>query len=506
MPGAYVEVLSTSLYARPGGRAVATLPAGARVGVLARSSDQAWFRAVYQPDPEEAELTGWVRARDVVLLADVEEIPVAGEVVPTAQGAETVPAATPTATAAETTVAEEEVLGQATVTARRLNMRAGPGVDQRVLRRLRRGEQVGLVGRTADNVWLQVIRADGEKGWVAAQWLDTNADLEKLPVTGEATTGIPTSTPSRVGGKIVFQTHNGGDIYVIGADGRGLRRLTCGFDPAFSPDGGQVAFTRWDEPRGLWLIDSDGTNEHFLFGAERPRSPTWTADGKAIVFERNVESQACRQTPLGCVTDAQWFAMVGGECMETPFGRYCLGDFPVVTQQVSGLTLYELESGSVRDLPATVDARAPRHSSTDNRVLYLDREGLALTSSQGNATPARLVEGTGLGPAVYSPDGQWIYASRQSGDHWDIWRYRADGSEPLALTAPPAIRSAPINNVSPVVSPDGRTILFLTDRRGRWELWLMNADGSRQRPFAPEALADIEFRYDFANERMADWR
>ena len=33
----------------------------------------------------------------------------------------------------------------------------------------------------------------------------------------------------------------------------------------------------------------------------------------------------------------------------------------------------------------------------------------------------------------------------------------------------------------------------------------MNADGSDQRPFAPDALAGVDFRYDFVTERMIDW-
>jgi signal transduction histidine kinase len=46
-------------------------------------------------------------------------------------------------------------------------------------------------------------------------------------------------------GKLVFQTSNGGDIYVINADGTGLRRLTDGMELAWPPDGSRIAFTRW---------------------------------------------------------------------------------------------------------------------------------------------------------------------------------------------------------------------------------------------------------------------
>ena len=110
-----------------------------------------------------------------------------------------------------------------------------------------------------------------------------------------------------------------------------------------------------------------------------------------------------------------------------------------------------------------------------------------------------------LQPATFSPDGQYIYASRRSHDHWDIWRWRSDGSQETALTAPPGLRSGPVHSVAPTVSPDGRSILFLTNRQGPWELWIMNADGSNQRPFAPGALSGIQFDYDFAGARVADW-
>ena len=124
----------------------------------------------------------------------------------------------------------------------------------------------------------------------------------------------------------------------------------------------------------------------------------------------------------------------------------------------------------------------------------------------GTTPPVPVVEQPTLGPAVFSPDGQYIYTTRRSGDHWDIWRYRADGSGELALTAPPGIRDFPIHSVAPAFSPDGESILFFTNRRGKWELWRMNNDGGNPQPFASAALAEIEFLYDFANERMVDWR
>ena len=304
----------------------------------------------------------------------------------------------------------------------------------------------------------------------------------------------------------MFQTSNGGDIYIINPDGSGLRRLTTGLEPALSPDGRQVAFTRLDEPRGLWLINTDGSNERLVFGANRARSPTWTPDGSAIIFERWTGSILCRESPFGCLSDDQLREQFGGDCVQTPFGAMCIDDFPILSRDFTALTRYNLADGSERDLPTSDSARAPSHHPEANQVIFFDRSGLSSVSATGNEPPTPLVPLSTVSAAAYSPDGHFIFASRRSGDHWDIWRWTADGAQPFALTAPPPLRDRPIHSVSPALSPDGRAILFFTDRRGKWELWRMNSDGSDQQPFAPQTLADIAFRYDFNNERMVDWR
>ena len=91
-------------------------------------------------------------------------------------------------------------------------------------------------------------------------------------------------------GTIVLQTASGGPIYAANADGSNLRYLTTGIDPALSPDGRTVAFTRWNSAGGVpgtvWTIGVDGKGEQQIAGAGdlmQPKSPTWSADGKTIV-------------------------------------------------------------------------------------------------------------------------------------------------------------------------------------------------------------------------------
>src|SRR5262249_27150713 len=61
-------------------------------------------------------------------------------------------------------------------------------------------------------------------------------------------------------------TPSGREIRVVGADGRGARRLTDGSDPAFAPGDRYLAFVaRGDGPdTDLWAIDLDGSHRRLL--------------------------------------------------------------------------------------------------------------------------------------------------------------------------------------------------------------------------------------------------
>ena len=68
-------------------------------------------------------------------------------------------------------------------------------------------------------------------------------------------------------------------------------------DPQLSPDGTRVAFTRvWvdaeaDEYRtAIWLVEADGTGLRRLTGGERDTQPRWSPDGTRLAFVRATEA------------------------------------------------------------------------------------------------------------------------------------------------------------------------------------------------------------------------
>ena len=77
------------------------------------------------------------------------------------------------------------------------------------------------------------------------------------------------------------------EIYVMGADGTNIQRLThrpnADGHPDWSPDGTKIVFTLYGDgndgygdEHGIYVMDADGTNVHRLtFGGRDEGHPNW---------------------------------------------------------------------------------------------------------------------------------------------------------------------------------------------------------------------------------------
>jgi len=101
-------------------------------------------------------------------------------------------AVTETATAAGTpTPGSTAIYGQ--VQAASLNLRQGPGTAYAPIGAVGEESQLVILGRNADGSWLHVRTADGQEGWVAAQFVGLAVDIDRLPL---ATLSLPSGPVS----------------------------------------------------------------------------------------------------------------------------------------------------------------------------------------------------------------------------------------------------------------------------------------------------------------------
>ncbi len=232
-----------------------------------------------------------------------------------------------------------------------------------------------------------------------------------------------------------------GDIYVVNADGTGRTRLTRDpaqeFDPAWSPDGTRIVFSRFTERRyQLFVMNADGTNAVQLTRGDSAASDAaWSPDGSRIAFTR------------------------------------CLGSCDIYVMNADGSGVRRLTYG---EHPGDW---SPTWSPDGRRIAFADLTGLFVTNADGGDWQ-RLTDGPAddSNPA-WSPAGPQIAFDGSRGlFNGDIYVVHADGSGLTNLTD-----SLPIDS-TPSWSPDGREIAFMRKQQPRWRarLHVMNADGSAQ--------------------------
>jgi Tol biopolymer transport system component len=107
-------------------------------------------------------------------------------------------------------------------------------------------------------------------------------------LTGIEAYGFPSIAWSPDGRRIAYRASAPRDaIFLIGVDRRRSVRVTEGGLPAWSPDGRRLVFVR-REPRGtadLYVVDADGAGVRRLTrGVSVFSKPSWSPDGKRLAF------------------------------------------------------------------------------------------------------------------------------------------------------------------------------------------------------------------------------
>ncbi len=128
-----------------------------------------------------------------------------------------------------------------------------------------------------------------------------NANIFVMDLRSRATTRL-TDTPAidtapsfaPDGQRVVFESDRGGSqqLYVMGADGSGQQRISFGegsySTPVWSPRGDLIAFTkRYSGKFAIGVMRPDGSGERVLVEGYHNEGPTWSPNGRVLMFFRD---------------------------------------------------------------------------------------------------------------------------------------------------------------------------------------------------------------------------
>ncbi len=242
-----------------------------------------------------------------------------------------------------------------------------------------------------------------------------------------------------------------------------------------------------DGKKNIWIMDYDGGNaKKITRGGELNITPTWSPDGKYIIYTSYKGSQpnlyiaessganVYQLTDFEGLTTGGIFSDDGSRIL---FNSTRDGNSELYAMDRNGKNLRRLTTHNAIDSSGC-------WSPTGRQIAFTsDRSGtpqIYIMDTEGTNVKRISWDSNYCDSPAWSPDGSRIaYTARNSG-RFHIAVYDIEKNSTEFLTA------GWHNNESPCWSPDGNMITFASDRTGKWNIFIMRKDGSMQKAVTSE--------------------
>ncbi len=304
-------------------------------------------------------------------------------------------------------------------------------------------------------------------------WSGDNVNLQGRP-SPDGRYFVHTDSES---GDLVIRDLKSGESRLLTRDAGAGGHYVSAFAPVFSPDGSQVAYQWWSDPKtSLRLIGSDGSNMRVLMDStQRPIPVAWSPDGKWIALglwnQDNSTQIALISAVDGAVTQLKstgWKRPgIGGF---SPDGRFLVYSLPDSNPSASdgGIFAIAADGGQETALvqgPAT--DKQPRWTPDGRAVVFAsDRSGanglwsIRVANGKPQGSPELVRANVGdIYPFGFDQNGSYYYGTYNR--QVDVYFSGIDPETLDTVTEPVRVADKFVgSNWGPAWSPDGQFIAF----------------------------------------------